>query len=395
MKVYKSITQRTAPNSDLREMMHTFTKMVNRCIRIGMREDTHNMKRLSGLCYHELHDYDILSSYKLCAISRAAGILSNRKQSIRRGRDVRDPVVRKPFITNCYGVKHSGCLLTIPYRKRNPVNILLNYHTQKMLSDPALKVRSFLLTDGNISLCVSKETEEMECAGTAVGIDRNLRNVTCGNAGSVTIYKTNKLVSMRENTIRARAGFRRNDRRKKARFWKERQRRLSNRTKQFIHKISRDVVENAARTKSMIVLEDLRGIRRLYRRGNGQGGRSRRRMNGWQFYELQRQIEYKAAWIGLPVGFVDPKRTSRQCPGCGKDLQEDTQYRRKMLCNNCGLLMDRDVIAAMNISRKLPIRFRGSRGDIREAQSDAFESAMPAPEIRIVDMSKPSGSRTR
>ena len=96
MKAYKSITQRTAPNSDLKEMMHMFTKMVNRCIRIGLREDTHNMKRLSCLCYHELHDYDILSSYKLCAISRAAGILSNRKQSIRRGRDVRDPVVRSP-----------------------------------------------------------------------------------------------------------------------------------------------------------------------------------------------------------------------------------------------------------------------------------------------------------
>ncbi len=394
MNAYKSVTQQTAPNSDLRKMMRVFTKMVNRCIRIGMREDTHNMKRLSSLCYHELHDCDILSSYKLCAISRAAGILSNRKQSLRRGRRVRDPVVRKPFITNCYGVKHSGCLLTIPYRKGNPISILLNDHTQKILSDPALKVRSFSLTESSVSICVSKEAEMVECTNT-VGIDRNLRNVTCGNAKGVTFYKTNKLLSMGENTIHARAGFRRSDRRKKEEFWKERQRRLSNRTKQYIHKISKDIVDNAVCKKTAIIMEDLKGIRRLYKRGSGRGKKYRRRMNGWQFYELQRQIEHKAAWAGLPVAFVNPKRTSKQCPKCGKNLQEDALHRRKMLCNNCGLFMDRDIIAAMNISRKLPPRFRGSGGDIGEAQSGIFEPAMPAPKIRIVDMSKSGEARTR
>ncbi len=55
--------------------------------------------------------------------------------------------------------------------------------------------------------------------------------------------------------------------------------------------------------------------------------------------------------------------------------------------------MDRDVITAMNISRKLSPRFRDSRGDIYEAKSDIFESAMSEPcrpVIWIVDMSKSS-----
>ena len=206
------------------------------------------------------------------------------------------------------------------------------------------------MTASGISICISKETEDMDCTGT-VGIDRNLRNVTCGNDKSVTFYKTNKLLSIRENTIRARAGFKRNDRRKKEMFWKERQKRMTNRTKQYLHRISKEIVENAVREKSMMILENLKGIRKLYRKGNGQGSKYRRRMNGWQFYELQRQIEYKAQWVGLPVEFVDPRRTSRQCPGCGKLLQEDMQ-RSKMLCSNCGLTMDRDVIAPMNIARK-------------------------------------------
>ena len=359
-------------------MMVTFTDMVNRCIKIGLKEDTHNMKRLSMLCYHELRDYDVLGSYKLNAISRAAGILANRKQSVKRGIKVRYPNVTKPFITNCYGIKHNGALLTIPYKPRNPINILLNDYTQKILSDPALTVRSFSLTAFNISLCISKEVREIECTKT-VGIDRNLRNVTCGNEEKVTFYKTNKLLSIKENTIHARAGFRRNDRRKKGQFWKEKQRRMQNRTKQYIHRISKHIVDNAVKSKSMIILENLKGIRKLYRKGNGQGNKYRRRLNGWQHYELQRQIEYKAQWEGLPVKTVDPRNTSTQCPQCGKRLQEDMQHSRKMSCNNCGLFMDRDIIAAMNISRKLSPRFRDSRGDIHEAQPGVFEPAMTEP----------------
>ncbi len=394
LKAHKSIAQKHTPNSDLMDMMVTFTKMVNHCIRIGLREDTHNMKRMSILCYHELRNYDILSSYKLNAISRAAGILANRDQSVKRGIKVRYPVVKNPFITNCYGIKHNGALLTIPYKNRNPINILLNEHTQKILSDPALTVCSFSLTAFNISLCISKEVREIECTKT-VGIDRNLRNVTCGNYEEVTFYKTNKLLSIKENTIHARTGFRRNDRRKKGQFYKERQRRMSNRTKQYLHRISKSIVDNAVKKKTVIVLENLKGIRKLYKKGNGQGNKYRRRMNGWQFFELQRQIEYKAQWVGLPIKFVDPKRTSTQCPRCGKKLQEDMQHSRKMSCNNCGLYMDRDIIAAMNISRKLSPRFRDSRDGIHEAQSGIFEPAMmesSTPVIQIVDMSK-SGSR--
>ena len=394
MKAYRSFSQKYRPNGDMEELMDAFTRMINRCIRIGLKEGTHNRRRLSGFCYHELRDFDILSSYKLCAISRAAGILSNRKQSIKRGRNVKDPVVRNPFITNCYGVKHNGCLLTIPYKKMNPINILLNEHIQKILSEPGIKVRSFSMTGSGISICVSRDVAEMECTGT-VGIDRNLRNVTCGNDKKVTFYKTNKMLSIKDNTIHARAGFKRNDRRKKGQFWKERQERLARRAKQYLHRISKEIVEDAARKKSAVVMEDLNGIRKLYKKGNGQGRKYRRRLNGWQFYELQRQVEYKAAWIGLPVKFVDPKRTSTQCPGCGKRLQGDMQHKRKMLCANCGLFMDRDIVAAMNIARKgarkLSPRFRDSRGGISEAQPGTFEPAMTEPStpvIRIVDMSK-------
>ncbi len=65
-----------------------------------------------------------------------------------------------------------------------------------------------------------------------------------------------------------------------------------------------------------------------------------------------------------------------------------------MTACKCGLFMDMDIVAAMNISRKLPPRFRGSRGGICEAQSGTFEQAITESgtplAVRIADMSKSS-----
>lgn len=376
-------------------MMENFRKMINHCIRIGLKNNCSTLKQLSLLSYHELDKYDILSSYKLNAISQACGRLSQMKRDIKKGKKVKSPFVSKPYITNCYGITHHGSLLTIPFRYHNPINIILNNHTQKILSDNTLKVRSFTITHSSISISISKEIEQIRCT-EIVGIDRNLRNVTCGNNIVVTFYKTNKLLSIKQNTIYARSGFHRNDRRKKRQYYKNLQNRLQNRTKQFIHKISKDIVTNAVKSKSVIAFEDLKGIRKLYRKGNGQGNRYRRKLNGWQFYELQRQVQYKAAWTGIPVVFVDPKRTSKLCPICGDRIQEDRQNRRKLLCINCGKSMDRDVIASMNIAHKAWFRFNHARGDTREGQSSVFEEPMSEPKIsdydklviQILDVSK-------
>jgi putative transposase len=61
--------------------------------------------------------------------------------------------------------------------------------------------------------------------------------------------------------------------------------------------------------RKAIVLENIEGIRRLYRRGNGQGRQFRGRMNVWSFAEAQRQIEYKAQWSGIPVIRLSRKET--------------------------------------------------------------------------------------
>ena len=285
----KSIRQNHTPNSEQLQMMETFTQMVNDCIKIGLCNNCSTMKKLSLLSYQKLAKYNIMSYYKLNAISQAAGRLQQRKQSVKRGIKTKSPFVQKPFLVNCYGFKINGCLLSIPYKPRQPVHILLNEHTQKTLSDPALKVNSFSMSQNSLGLCISKQVESIK-PENVVGIDMNLRNVTVGNNDKVVFFKTNKLLSIKENTIRARAGFKRSDHKMKRRFFQKFNQRMQHRTKKFIHKISMQIVEKAKQNKSAIVFENLKGIRKLYRKGNGQGNKYRRRLNGWQYYELQHQV---------------------------------------------------------------------------------------------------------
>ncbi|MDE1729172.1 MAG: IS200/IS605 family accessory protein TnpB-related protein, partial [Thaumarchaeota archaeon] len=72
--------------------------------------------------------------------------------------------------------------------------------------------------------------------------------------------------------------------------------RRTRRIKQKLHLISKSIVQLVKKENAAIVFEDLKGIRKLYRKGNGQGNTYRRKLNSWSFYELERQVVYKSHW---------------------------------------------------------------------------------------------------
>src|SRR5438445_4558134 len=150
----------------------------------------------------------------------------------------------------------------------------------------------------------------------------------------------------------------------------------------------RTIVAVAVQRKTAIVLENIQGIRALYRKGNGQGRRYRGRMNGWSFGEAQRQIEYKARWVGLPVIRLsrrDTRGSSITCPRCGERLQSDKRLKRKLWCGKCRIVMDRDALAAVNLSRRGRVRFARSRPPITiEAQGGAGEAMKGNPTPTVI-----------
>jgi putative transposase len=296
--------------------------------------------------------YLCLSYYKLCAISRAAGILAARKKSLRRGICSKNPYSIKPQLISCYGFKVDRGSLCIPLGDRKYRSISLNKHTLSTLSVPTVMVRSFTLSIHKLSLCISKEVSEVVCTAT-VGVDRNLRRLTCGDSGRVVHYDLSKAVAIADATRDIIASFKRADIRIIRKIASKCGSRRRNRTFQLLHHTTKRLVDDAFKNRRAIVLEDIRGVRHLYRKGNLQSRSFRARMNSWSFGEAKRQIEYKSRWIGLPIINLTRRETmgtSVTCPRCGERLQSDRNHLRELWCRKCENWMDRDVVAAVNIS---------------------------------------------
>ncbi|MGI0018827.1 MAG: IS200/IS605 family accessory protein TnpB-related protein [Nitrosotalea sp.] len=378
-KIIKSVKQDFTPNETILKMMEIFRCMVNHCIRIGLENDATTLKRLSNLAYYELRQYDILSYYKIHAISRATGILSNRKQSIKRGIVTKNPYLEKHILVSCYGFKLENKIFKIPLGNKTYLNILLNHHTKQILSDPNIEINSFTLTFDSICISYSKLMEKIECTSTA-GIDRNLRNLTYGNCEKVIQFDLSKTVQISDNTKSICSGFKRNDNRIRKRIYSKYGKRKKNRVNQILHKVSKSIVEYAYKRKEAVVFEDIRYIRRMYRKGNGQGKKYRGRLNGWSFGEIKRQIEYKARWNGIPViqlSKSETRGTSTLCPTCGKRLQDQrtwnrSDHNRELWCDTCQRWLDRDVVAVMNQSLRGLSRLDSSRGVAGEAMVQEF-----------------------
>jgi transposase len=85
-------------------------------------------------------------------------------------------------------------------------------------------------------------------------------------------------------------------------------------------------------------------------------------MNSWSFAEVERQIQYKADWNGIPVIYVRPYGTSAKCSMCGHRVLPEED--RKLHCPNCGLVVNRDINAARNIlARGLRFKPVGPAGE--------------------------------
>ena len=126
-------------------------------------------------------------------------------------------------------------------------------------------------------------------------------------------------------------------------------------------------------------MEELKGIRKLYRKGNGQGKKFRFKLNSWARYKAQSQIEYKSLWNGNNVYFVNPKGTSTKCSICDAKVIEENRMVR---CPQCGLYIDRDVNASRNIlNRGLLMHPHGARFEPDAPQVEAMKQSKDAEQI--------------
>jgi len=341
----KTVRQKHQVSPELLRLLDEFRRMVNVCIAVGIEENVSSLKTLPMKSYHRL-SRDMLSYYRLCAISKTTVILHNYRKAKKKNPRTRFPNARKLMLTTCYGFKIQNGLLRLPVRRRRYVYVKLNSHTLHVLS--GVSVRSVTLTPDSLSLTYSKETIEIEPEGY-LGVDRNLDNVTIASTDkAVKTFDLSKATGIKSTYRFVTSRFKRNDTRIRTRVLSKYGEKQRNCVQPLLHNVSKRIVDQAKTRRYGIVMEKLTGIRRLYQKGNGQSRNYRARMNSWSYGELQRQIEYKARWEGVRVIYVPARNTSKRCSICGYKTLESTQ--RRLWCPHCGTILDRDENAARNIA---------------------------------------------
>ena len=129
-----------------------------------------------------------------------------------------------------------------------------------------------------------------------------------------------------------------NNRKKQKRVVGVVNRKIRNQRADFHHKISKELVADY----DIIVFEDLQ-VKNMVK--NPYLAKSISDA-GWN--QLVSFASYKAAEAGKVVELVNPKGTSQLCSGCGAEVKKSLAVRIHR-CPYCGLVMDRDENAAINI----------------------------------------------
>ena len=130
------------------------------------------------------------------------------------------------------------------------------------------------------------------------------------------------------------------ERRKRLKVVQRVHERIANKRKDFIHKVSRHLVD----TYRYIVFEDLAITNML------KNHHLAKAISDASWGMLINITTSKAVEAGSEVILVDPRNTSQMCSRCGTIVKKNLSVRIHK-CPNCGLVMDRDENAAINILR--------------------------------------------
>ena len=190
--------------------------------------------------------------------------------------------------------------------------------------------------------CDVPETEEFE-AEDWLGVDLGIVQLAVDSDGKP--YSGADVERVRRHQQKRRSGLQKCG----TKGAKRRLRKLAGRQARFQkhtnHCIAKAVVMDAERTSRGIALEELKGIRqRVTARSN-----QRARLGNWGFAQLGAFVSYKAKRAGVPVVFVDPRYTSRQCAACGCIDKKNRTNQATFRCVSCGHTANADSNAAINI----------------------------------------------
>ncbi len=225
--------------------------------------------------------------------------------------------------------------------------VLSDYH-RGFLNDKSLSLGSLTLLPDRVIIVFRKSPPKSYIPETALSLDTNERSLdgvllSKGESAPVqAAYTDVAIIQARHHDRRKRLQKRKaHDRRTSRRLCRREGKREHHRIEYRMHQVANAVLGFAEEHKSTIVLEDLSGMTARKR-----GKSLNRRLSSWPRRKLHNIIEYKAAWMGVPIIKVDPYNSSRRCPICGR--LNHSRMGSEFECE-CGWRADRHVNAGINL----------------------------------------------
>ena len=336
-------------------LLAEFRLLVNKSIRIALREDIRSRARLVKAAYRGLSaEHGVYKQYIPSAFEVALAVLKVYRRRLRKGKRTAVPFMRRLMLkaeNQSYRLDRATGRLRIPIRRGEhvDVNLPLSEWHRSFLSDPSWSLGSLTVTPERIVVAVRKYSPDVYEPLAAYALDTNedsldgvavegekARPVTLVLGGVRQVQATH--FRRRRHLARKKA----HDHRVRCRLLAREGRRERNRVRQRLHRVSKTLVSAAKAKKAAIVLEDL-----TLRGAGGRSRRMNRRLSSWPRSEIHRQIEYKAALAGVPIIKVNPAWTSKTCPVCGARRRD--RVGQEFVCEMCDWEMDRQINAGMNI----------------------------------------------
>jgi putative transposase len=212
-----------------------------------------------------------------------------------------------------------------------------------------------------VVFCCEVEMPELTHSGPTVGFDQGLKSFVVGSDGLVVeppkfLRKSEKRLAKEQMKLSRKekgSNNRRKQRRKVARVHLK----VANQRLDFLHQLSRELAEKY----SVIVVEDLR-VANLMK--NHSLAKSFSDAGLSTFISM---LEHKVSETGAQLVKVEAAFTTQTCSRCGhvrEGNEKLTLKDRVYCCPTCGLVIDRDLNASINIHRAGLTRIHACGDDV-------------------------------